>query len=500
MLRNSAPTCSVKAAVTRSTVSRTNHHYLFLKGPMSEIAPHTPPFWEPAVPLYEPIQGDRSQYWHRLRNTYGAVAPVLLEPGVPAWLLLSYDLNKQVMTDDKTFARDPRWWRDLQDGTISRESGTWAVWHKRATALLSDDAEHRYLSGALIASFAQLDEHRILGQIRQVAHNLIDEFAPYGHVDLMGQYARLLPLHVLCRIFGMSPAQITQITEQMSLIWQGHPGAMVAVEKMRGLLLDIARRARFEPDPHSLPTLLIEQGHTDVQVGDQLSLIVSAAADPVTHTIGQALRQLLSDPELAQAHAHSTLLVSEAINLVLVHNTPLETIVARHPRRDLTLGGYKVRKGDCLVFGFAAASQDLYQGRPAEQVASNRAHLMFGAGAHQCPHYGRDLALAMAETAISTLTDRLHGLRLATPPSEHRWLPTTNLHGLVDLPAHFTPLSDTTSSSPQEFAWTHTTTNPARSTSTPPGRGTTPAPKPTSSGRPVLWRRWSSLMGWRSKR
>src|SRR5699024_1069497 len=131
-----------------------------------------------------------------------------------------------------------------QDGTISRESGTWAVWHKRATALLSDGDEHRYLSNALIRSFAQLDEHRILGQIRQVANDLIDEFAPHGQVDLMGQYARLLPLHVLCRIFGMGPDQIAAITEQMSLIWQGHPGAMTAVEKMRGMLLDVARNAR----------------------------------------------------------------------------------------------------------------------------------------------------------------------------------------------------------------------------------------------------------------
>jgi len=456
----------------------------------------------PPVPLYEPITGDRADFWKHLRATYGEVAPVLLEPGVHAWLLLSYKANKYVMSNDALFARDPRWWRDLQDGTISRDSGTWAVWHKRSTALLSDDGEHRYLSGALLQAFAQLDAQRILGQIREVAEGLIDDFAREGHADLISQYARLIPLQVLCRIFGMSSSQIAAITEQMSLIWQGHPGAMEAVERMRQMLLNVAQRARARPDRTSLPTLLIEQGHTDAQVGDQLSLIVSAASDPVTHTIGAALRQILSDPDLAHAHARSTLLISETINVILVRHTPLETIVARHPRRDIELGGYPIRAGDCLVVGFAAASLDLYGEAAAEDVAHNRAHLTFGVGAHRCPHYGKDLALAIAETAIGVAFERLADLRLATPPAEHRWLPTSNLRGLIELPVRFTSESAPAVPSPadKEPLWS-TPPPPGNQFSwTPPEPTTTPTSSPRTSTRRGRWPGWRLLMGWRSKR
>lgn len=461
----------------------------------------------PPVPLYKPIEGDRAEYWRRLRSTYGEVAPVELEPGVNAWLLLSWAANRTVMSDDRTFARDPGCWRDLQDGTISRESGTWAVWHKRATALLSDGDEHRYLSGALSHSFARLDEQRTLGQIRQVADHLIDGFAARGQVDLIGQYARLLPLHVLCRLFGMNPPQVAAITEQMSLIWQGHPEtALAAVKKMRALLINVAERARAEPDRNALPTLLIEQGHTDVQVGDQLSLVVSAAADPVAHTIGAALRKLLSDPELARAR--STLLVSETVNLILARDTPLETIVARHPRHDVELGGYRIRKGDCLVFGFAAASQDLYKGLRVDRIAGNRAHLTFGAGAHRCPHYGRDLALVMAETAITVLYERLPDLCPSTSPAEHRWLPTTNLRGLVDLPARFTSRSPVRAAPVgvpphvQEAAWNQSPRpgTPQKSSSTRPCPATTPTPRHVYSTKRAPWRRWRFLTDWWSRR
>ncbi|GAB3724242.1 cytochrome P450 family protein [Nocardiopsis nanhaiensis] len=460
------------------------------------------PGWS-RVPLYQPVQGDRDTYWQDMRQSYGPIAPVLLEPGVHAWLLLSYKLNKEVLANDDLYARDPRWWRDMVDGTISPDSGTRAVWHKRPTALLSDGAEHQRLAGALSMAFARLQQQRVLEQMTTVAHALIDEFAADGQVDLIGQYARLLPLHVLCRLFGMGPPQIAAITEQMSLIWQGHPGAMAAVKAMGELLHEVAQRARTEPNPAALPTLLLDQGLSEHEVGEQLGLVVSAAADPVTHTIGMALRQLLSDPDLATSYASSTLLIAETVNLVQVRHSPLETIVARFPRRDVHLGGQLIRQGDCLVAGFAPAAADLYRGMDLDQVASNRAHLAFGAGAHQCPRYGRDLASAMAETAIEVLTHRLSDLRLATLPATHRWLPTSNLRGLVDLPARFTPesphRSPTSPHHQQEQAWTPHPPPPNPSSSTPPEPTTTPTPKHKRSWRPARWRPWNWLTGSPSK-
>lgn len=445
------------------------------------------------VKLYEPITGDRTAFWRHLRQVHGEVAPALIEPGVPAWLLLSYGANRQVMADDATFKRDPRHWHDLHNGRIGPDAGVRATWHKRPTALLSDGEEHRHLSTALTGAFAQLDAQRTLGRIADTAHRLIDTFAVNGQADLMGQYARLLPLHVLCRLMGMSTPEVARITGCMSQIWAAQPGAMKAVHQMQSLLLQVARQGRTAPDPHSLPSLLVQQGLTEAETAEQLGLIVSAAADPVTHTIGQALRQLLTDAALASAYGASTLQITETVNLVQLRHSPMETLVARFPARDVEIGGRRIRAGDCLVFGFASASDEMFGHLADEDAASNRAHLTFGLGAHRCPRYGRDLALAMAETAIATLFDRLPDVRLTTPPEQHLWLPGTQLRGLASLPAAFTPATPRS----EEPTWATPPAHP--SSSTRPGPDTTPTTKPAHSRPQARLRRWFSPAAWKPK-
>ncbi|MEU3018303.1 MULTISPECIES: cytochrome P450 [unclassified Nocardiopsis] len=386
----------------------------------------------PRVRLYEPVRGDRAEFWRSLRATYGDVAPVELEPGVHGWLLLSYDLNRRVLGRDDLFSRDPRTWRDLEDGTIAADSGIRAAWQYRPTALFSDGDEHRRLSRSLLRAFDRLNERRTSANISEVSHGLIDRFAARGHADLVADFCVPLPLMVMGTLFGLSQDQIARIIDQTTRTWQGDPEAAQAMGR---LLFEVAVAAREEPDETTLPTLLLEQGLTEAETAAQLGLLLSAGVDPVTHTIGAALRELLTDTDVSRAR--SVMRISDSVNLVLVRHTPLETMVARFPLQDLSLGRYQVRAGDCVVAGFAAASEDLYAGSTLDEIASNRAHLTWGVGAHRCPHYGRDLSQDMAETAIGAVFERLPLLRLATPPESHRWLPNVNLRGLRSLPVRF---------------------------------------------------------------
>jgi len=386
------------------------------------------------VRLYEPIPGDRADFWRSLLSTHGDVAPALLEPGTRAWLLLSYDVNKYVLSQDRFFSRDPRQWREMADGTIGPDSGIRAAWQKRDTALFSDGEEHRRFSGALLKAFAELSEQHMFANIRTVAQHLIDDFVHEGHADLIADYTQPLPLMVMGRLFGLTSPQMSQIVEQTTRTWDGDPEAATAMGR---LLFQVTVDARQSPDNPHLPALLLKQGLTETETAEQLGLLLSAGVDPVAHATGMALRELLSDPDLAASRP--IMRVSETVNLILARHTPLETMVARYPLHDVRLGHYDIRAGDCLLAGFASASEDLYAGLSLESIAMNRAHLTFGVGAHRCPRYGQNLAQGMAETAISLLLERLPDLRPATPPEEHRWLSNVNLRGLVDLPVRFTP-------------------------------------------------------------
>ncbi|WP_184577706.1 cytochrome P450 [Lipingzhangella halophila] len=431
------------------------------------------------MPLYQGVPENRDAFWARLRRDYGEVAPVLLEPGVPAWLLLSYRANYRVMVEHQTFARDPREWRDLETGVIPQDSGVRAINEKRQSVLYSDDEEHRFLSKGLTAAFAALDQHRVAREITQVSEELIDGFCERGHAELIGEYARLLPLHVLCRLFGLDSEEVTGIAGHVEKLWEGGAEAPAAAAAIKVVLTDIARRARARPGD-DLPSHLVAAGQSDDQICDQLTLIIAGTNDMVTHSIGAILRTLLIDERLASDHAHSQLLISETVNHVLMRATPVEVLVGRFPRHDVRIGNYEIRAGDCVVFGFAAANADLLDGASPDQARSTRAHLTFGTGVHRCPRYGRDLGLEMAEVATAAITHRLPDLALAEHPAEHRWIPHVNIRGLVDLKVRFTPVAprQRSAESAQRRPAPHPQPNPAA----PPPDPTAPSPSAVARG------------------
>ncbi|MEU3017517.1 MULTISPECIES: cytochrome P450 [unclassified Nocardiopsis] len=438
---------------------------------------HRAPSARPPVRLYEPIPDDRDAFWRQLRQTYGEVAPVYLEPGVPAWLLLSYEVNYRVMSDNATYRCDRDYWHDLAKGVIPADSGVRAINEKRESVLYVDGEEHRFLSEGMQKAFSALDERRVIGQIQEVAEDLVDSFCERGRADLIGEYARLLPLHVLGRLLNLGPEDVNELATSMGKLWGGGADSPEGARELKVLLTQLARSRRAAPG-EDLPSYLIANGQSDSQVCDQLTLIVAGTNDLVTNSIGASLRRLLMDQWLASHHTGSQMLISETVNYVLLHSTPMEVLVGRFPTRDVRLGDYHIKAGDCLLLGFAAANTDLLDRTPHAQTAFTRAHLTFGTGAHRCPRYGRDLGQSMAEIALSTITSRLPDLRLAEPPERHRWVPHVNVRALVDLPVLFTPAHPRSAPSPLRHRH-----------SQPRNRPETPGPESRSEPTP-WWRRF----------
>src|SRR5688572_9754846 len=63
--------------------------------------------------LYGPgVAADPMAVYDRLRAEHGAVAPVLLEGDVPAWLVLGYEEILHVTRNPRRFSRDGRNWRE----------------------------------------------------------------------------------------------------------------------------------------------------------------------------------------------------------------------------------------------------------------------------------------------------------------------------------------------------------------------------------------------------
>lgn len=73
--------------------------------------PRCPAAHPDSVPLSGlEFQQTPSQLYRSLRREHGPVAPVLLDGGIPAWLVLGYSEVGYVTSHDELFARDSRRW------------------------------------------------------------------------------------------------------------------------------------------------------------------------------------------------------------------------------------------------------------------------------------------------------------------------------------------------------------------------------------------------------
>ncbi|MYU11343.1 cytochrome P450, partial [Streptomyces sp. SID8361] len=128
------------------------------------------------------------------------------------------------------------------------------------------------------------------------------------------------------------------------------------------------------------------------------------------------------------------------MNEVLWADSPLQNLIGRYATRDTSLGGRRIRAGDLVVLGLAAANADplLWPDTPVGH-AGNHSHVAFSGGEYGCPVGGPETARVIAETAIEVLLDRVPDLTLAVEPEELSWVDSFWYRCLDSLPVTFSP-------------------------------------------------------------
>ncbi|MEE2039698.1 cytochrome P450 [Nocardiopsis sp. CT-R113] len=384
----------------------------------------------------------RDELWAALRERHGAVAPVELETGVRAWLLLGYHENLTVLQNPHMFARDTRRWREVAEGRVDLASGRPALsW--RPNVLYADGAEHTRLRGAVVDALARVDMAATSRMVRQLCDELIDGFIAEGRADLVAQYANPLPVLVVNRLYGLADSYGHMLGDLTAIIFdEDAKRGEDAIARVHQYFSGLVDRKRERPGPDLVSWMLEHpSGLSGHEVAHQAALINSASHQPTTHLIGNTLRTLLSDNRIRGAYTDARLPVQELLDHVMWTDTPFQILPARFALQDMLIGSAEVRAGDALLIGFDSAHRDpaVRRGDDAGTgVASgSRAHLMFGAGPHACP--ARELAKMIAATAVTTLNERLSGMQLAVDPEELRWMPSPFLRGLRALPVSFAP-------------------------------------------------------------
>src|SRR4029434_2322500 len=106
----------------------------------------------------------------------------------------------------------------------------------------------------------------------------------------------------------------------------------------------------------------------------------------------------------------------------------------RFVRKDIELGGVRLKKGERIMAMVAAANMDPDANERPEELAlqarPNR-HLALGTGIHFC--LGHQLARIEGACALEALFKRWPTLALAVDPAQIRWRSRTGLRALGQL-------------------------------------------------------------------
>ncbi|MGW2402560.1 cytochrome P450 [Kitasatospora sp. NPDC001664] len=443
------------------------------------------------------VADDPHGLYARLRAQYGPVAPIELEPGVEAWLVLGYPELLELTRNEQLFSKDSRRWRVPAEGRLRADSRLLPMTSWRPTLLNLDGAEHARLRAAVSDTLAQVDHRQLRQATEAAADTLIDGWGPDGTADLIAQYARRLPLMVFTQLIGLPAEAGPHIVELISHFVDSSDKSVRANAEFQAILLDLVRSRRQAPAADLTSWLLAHPaGLSDEEAVHHLVVLMVAGNETTINWTGNTLRLLLTDRRFRATLTGGRLTVSDALEEVLWRDPPTQNFPGRWATSDTVLGGQYISAGDMLVLGLAAANADPAVQQPSgEGLGGNRAHLAWGAGRHVCP--AQHPARMIVETAVETLLHRLPDLQLAVPAHELAWRPSPWSRALVALPVLYSAFTPPRTPPVERPAWTPPSP-PSPSASTP--SEPTSTPRTPGSGRPGLRSWWNSLAGWWSGR
>src|SRR6266550_2534304 len=279
------------------------------------------------------------------------------------WITTTYESTARVLKDSATFSLRKeggglaalRWWMPFI-GALANNM------------LTMDEPDHTRLRGIVDEAFRRRAILDMEPRIRAIADDLASRlFADGSPADLVERYARMLPLSVICELLGLPPSDRPKF-----IAWANRVARLTSVigflRMMRGLAQMkryLEERLRFARE-HGGDGLIAELVRVEMEGGrisanemvSMIFLLLGAGSDTTTHLISGSVYELLKAPErrdwLAQDWSRVSLGVEEFLRFV----SPVQFTKPRFVRKDINLGGVRLRKGDRIMAMLAAANFD----------------------------------------------------------------------------------------------------------------------------------------------
>jgi cytochrome P450 len=166
-----------------------------------------------------------------------------------------------------------------------------------------------------------------------------------------------------------------------------------------------------------------------------LFLLLFAGHETTTHLISGSVHELLKNPGLRDWLEEDWNRANLAVEEFLRFITPVQFTKPRFVRKDIELGGIRLKKGERIMPMLAAANLDPQANAHPEKLDLERKpnrHIAFGTGIHFC--LGHQLARIEGACALKALLRRWPRLALAVDESQIKWRKRPGLRAIEHLP------------------------------------------------------------------
>ncbi len=376
-------------------------------------------FWTDPYPVYSELR---------------QAAPVarIEQGGDAVWLLSRY-------RDVRAALADPRLSKDWRY-TLPPEERADAPGPSVAMMVLMDPPDHTRLRKLVSVAFTARRMEGLRPRVRQISHELVDALPGEGPVDILGHYAFLLPVLVICELLGVPPEDREVFAAWSNTVLdESAPGrAADAMGRLHGYLSDLIDAKRHSPDA-GLITALINHADEDKLshaelVGMSLMLLI-AGHETTVNLIGNGLLALLTHPDQLALLRQDPGLLPAAVEEFLRWESPVHSITTLHTTEDVEYSGVTIPGGSVVHLSLAAANRDPERFPDAEELRIDRTesgHVAFSHGLHYC--LGAQLARVEGQEAIQALIEARPGTTLAVAPAQLRYRHSRVVRGLKELP------------------------------------------------------------------
>jgi cytochrome P450 len=310
-----------------------------------------------------------------------------------------------------------------------------------------DPPDHTRVRKLVSKAFTPQMVQRFDRRITQLAGQILDRAKSRGEIELISEYASVIPITVISELLGVP---VDDIGKFRSFIYAlsvdqmpGRGDSVLKTAKLRftKYLHTIFASRRATPQDDLVTSLVHLEEDRDRLSPDELIgmvyLLLVGGFVTTVNLIGNGMLALLRHPEQLDMLRQNPALMDTAVEELLRFDSPLQLSVICFASTEIELGGVQIPRGAPVRVLIGSANRDEEQFPAPDTLDITRRpcpHVSFGQGIHHC--LGAPLARLEGRIALGMLMERAANLRLGDP-LQIKWTPHPVLRGLQQLPLRF---------------------------------------------------------------